>query len=142
MKELEPGFPKFKVPKKKTGYLKKMSDRTKEKMPLRKQVLGEVHKEARGVCAAAYLAPGIPCSVIRDGDEVVPRSGGGSPYDKKNVASLCRKCHMVKSLEVKACEILSLYGVRRKNKHVPISESMLEEARETFRVAKERLNFG
>lgn len=140
MKKLEPGFPRFKGEKKeKSGFLKRESDKTKAKKPIRKQVIKETHERAKGKCEAEWIAPHISCGKGRDADEIVPRSGGGDPLDVNETQSLCRKCHTVKGLEVAASEILGLYGNRRKSKHVPINEEELVEAKERFGKAKERL---
>jgi hypothetical protein len=139
LKDLSPGFPKQKGKKKKK--FPGMSEKNTERMPERKEVIDATHKRSNYRCEAAWIAPEVPCSRVLDADERVPRSGGGSPLDKGNTQSLCRKDHTVKGLEVKAAEILGLYGEKRKNKHFPITEEDYEEAISRFTEAKKRLYF-
>lgn len=144
MKDLEPGFPRQKIPKKKTGYLKRMSDKTREKLPLRKQVVDETHVRSGGRCEAWWIAPDVKCSRGVETDEKLPRgrSGGISQYDASETQSLCRKCHTVKGLEVAASERLGLYGKQGLSKHIPFDEEQHVKDKDTFSRAKARLNFG
>jgi len=139
LKEIPEGFPRQKGKKKpKFGS---MSEKNTERMPERKEVVEATHKRSNYRCEAAWIAPEVPCSRGLDVDERIPRSGGGSPLDEDNTQSLCRKDHTVKGLEVKAAEILGLYGEKRKNKHFPITEEDYEEAISRFTEAKKRLYF-
>jgi hypothetical protein len=140
MSELSQGFPRQKGPKpKKFGS---MSAKTTAKIPERQAVVEEVHRRSGGRCEAAHIAPGVRCSVGLDSHEMASRGRKpGSQYDSEAQISICRKCHTVVGLEVKASEILGLLGEQGRLKHTPISEDDLVWAKEQFRKAKERLAF-
>lgn len=144
MKKLEPGFPRFKGEKKeKSGFLKRESDKTKAKKPIRKQVIKETHERAKGKCEAEWIAPQIRCSKVRHTDEkwTRGRSGGVSAYSTEYTQSICSYCDFCKENEVWASEVLGLFGEQGKNKHIPIEEAEIEKAKMLFRECKERLNF-
>lgn len=73
-------------------------------------------------------------------DEIVPRSGmKDAAYIPENCQTLCWKCHHIKTHgEVKASEIIGLYGEKRQNKH-QITPELTAWAIETFTKAKSKL---
>ena len=139
------GFPKFKGPKKaKSSWLKPMSDKTKARQPLRKQVIDETHERSNNTCETKWIAPDIKCSTKLHTDEKYTRgrSGGTTQYSTEHTQSICAKCDHCKENEIWAAEILGLYGQQGLTKHEPITQADRQRATILFRNAKKRCHFG
>lgn len=108
MSDLPPGFPKFKGPKKaKSGFIKPMSDKTRAKMPERKEIIEKTHKRDK-VCVAKKYGG---CKGRLEVDEKQGRGREpGSQYDLEKTQLLCENHHRFKTQNPKAASMLGLYG--------------------------------
>lgn len=86
---------------------------SREHQALRKRVISRWVGEHGWVCPG-YQRPEHP--VASDGltlDHVVPLKAGGSPFDPRNSAVLCRSCNSTKGASTVPAESLSEHGLTR-----------------------------